>query len=163
MAYKNLSSKGDLFVHNGTSLVRLPVGSNGKFLVADSTASSGLAYSNEIYIEGTGQTTGAVTDDLITLDLGAVAGAYSVQVRVVGFESTTPAGCNYQIDGGARTTGAAATLIGQSQELNEEAALTSADVVLVVSGNDLIVRATGVAALTIDWRCSLQYVFQDAV
>lgn len=161
MAYKNLSIKGDIFVHNGTSLVRLPVGANGKFLVADSTATQGVAWSNEIYIEGTGQTIGAVTADLITLSLGAVAGAYSVQVRVVGFEDTTPAGCNYRIDGGARTTGAAATLIGQSQALNEEAALATADVVLVVSANNLIVRATGVVGLTIDWRCSLRYILQD--
>ena len=104
---------------------------------------------NEIHIDGSGKTIGAVTDDLITFDLGSTAGSYSIQVRAVGFESSTPAGCVYQIDGGVRTTGAAATLIGQTAEVQEEAALTAATVELVVSGNDLIVRATGVAALTI--------------
>lgn len=136
---------------------------DGQVVLFDGVTGKLIKAGDEIYLDGTGQTTGAVTDDLLTIDLGATAGTYAVQVRVAGFESTTPAGCNYQIDGGARTTGAAATLIGQSQELNEEAALSAADVSLVVSGNDLIVRATGVAALTIDWRCSVQYIFQDAV
>lgn len=155
-----LTTKGDLLVFNGSNNVRIAVGSDGQFLIADSAASEGVAWSSEIYIDGTGQTIGAVTADLVTLDLGGTAGAYSIQARVVGFESSTPAGCVYQIDGGARTTGAAVTLIGQSQEVQEEAALTSADVQLVVSGNNLIVRATGVAALTIDWNCSLQYILQ---
>lgn len=162
-SFDNISpttTKGDLIVNDGTNNVRLPVGTDGKFLVSDSTATEGVAWSNEVYIEGSGQTIGAVTADLITLDLGGTAGAFSVQVRTVGFESTTPAGAVYQIDGGARTTGAAATLIGQSQEVQEEGALTSADVQLVVSSNNLIVRATGVAALTIDWTCSLQYILQ---
>lgn len=133
---------------------------DGQLVLYNGTTGKHIKAGDEIFVEGTGQTIGAVTDDLITLDLGSTAGMYAVQVRVSGFESSTPAGCNYQIDGGARTTGAAAVLVGQSQELNEEAAISAADVVLVVSGNNLIVRATGVAALTIDWTCSLQYILQ---
>lgn len=114
----------------------------------------------DFYVSGTGQTIGAVTDDVVTVSLGATAGAYYVQVRVVGFESATPSSCNYQLDGGVRTTGAAATLIGQSQEFDSEAALDLTDVSLIVSGNDLIVRATGIAGLTVDWTCVLQYILQ---
>lgn len=39
-----ITTKGDLIGHNGTVPVRLAVGSNGKGLVADSTAASGLAW-----------------------------------------------------------------------------------------------------------------------
>lgn len=133
---------------------------DGQIVIFDGITGKKIRGGNEIHIDGSGQTIGATTSDLITLDLGAIAGSYSVQVRVVGFDSSTPSGAVYQIDGGARTDGASATLIGQSQEVQEEIALIPADVQLVVSGNDLIVRATGVAALTIDWTCSLQYILQ---
>ena len=39
-----LTTKGDLVSHNGTNALRLGVGSNGQFLKADSTQSSGLAW-----------------------------------------------------------------------------------------------------------------------
>jgi hypothetical protein len=40
----NLTTKGDLLGHDGTKLVRLPVGSNGQVLKADSTQASGLTW-----------------------------------------------------------------------------------------------------------------------
>jgi len=43
-----ITTKGDLIGHNGTVPVRLPVGSDGKALVADSSAASGLAWAREI-------------------------------------------------------------------------------------------------------------------
>lgn len=39
-----LTTKGDVVVHNGTNNVRLPVGSDGQALYADSTQSSGLRW-----------------------------------------------------------------------------------------------------------------------
>lgn len=38
------TTKGDLLVHDGTNLVRLPAGTNGQVLNADSAAASGLAF-----------------------------------------------------------------------------------------------------------------------
>lgn len=52
------TTKGDLIVHNGTTNVRLPVGSNDLPLVADSTDSEGVVYKAlPIAGGGTGQTT----------------------------------------------------------------------------------------------------------
>lgn len=39
-----LISKGDIYTFNGAAAARLPVGSNGQVLVADSTATTGLKY-----------------------------------------------------------------------------------------------------------------------
>jgi hypothetical protein len=42
----------------------------------------------------------------------------------------------------------------------EEAALIAADAVVTVAGNNMIVRVTGVAGLTIDWKAVAEYVFR---
>ena len=109
---------------------------------------------------GTGQTVGAVTADLITVAAGATPGCYQVEAHIAAFEAGTPAGGTYEAINGVRTTGAAATLTGTTDStVNEEAALVGASVDIVVSGNNYIVRATGVAALTIEWSAKLEYVF----
>ena len=109
--------------------------------------------------EGTGATSGAVTDDLVTIALGGTAGAFTFQVIVAAFESGTPAAASYQIVGGAITDGAAATLVGTPDSIvNEDAALTDASVTLVADSNNIIVRATGVAALDINWVASVKYI-----
>lgn len=41
-----LTTKGDLLTHNSTDNVRLPVGTDGQVLVANSTASTGLSWAN---------------------------------------------------------------------------------------------------------------------
>jgi len=111
--------------------------------------------------EGTGQTIGAVTANIITFALGAAAGVYEFSVRIAAFESTTPAGAGYRINAAVRTTGAAGALIGVNAiDTFEEAALVGCAVAIVVVGNNAIVQVTGVAALTIDWTAELDSVFQ---
>lgn len=108
--------------------------------------------------EGTGSTVGAVTADLITISLGATPTTYIFDVQVVGFNASTPAGVGIDIFGSARTTGAAATVIEEPDKfVNPEAALTGADANLIGSGNNIIVRVTGVGGLTINWRAFLVY------
>lgn len=125
----------------------------------DGTTGAAIKDSSTIMLEGTGATSGAVTDDVITVALGASARAFSFHVLVVGFESTTPAGISYEMVAGARTDGASATIIGTADVTsNEEAALSAASIDMVASGNNAIVRVTGVAALDINWRATLKYV-----
>lgn len=109
--------------------------------------------------EGTGQTIGAVTDDIITFALGAAAGCYTFHVKLVGFEATGPSGAGYEITAVVRTTGAAGALIG-IPVINaiEDAAVAAAIGTIVVVGNNAIVRVTGVAALTINWVAELDSV-----
>lgn len=103
-------------------------------------------------VQGTGTTIGAVTSDIITFSMGAVAATYVFEFRVKGFEATTPAGCGYSVFATVRTTGAAATVCGVPDVIvNEEAALVNCDVDVVASGNNAILRVTGTAGLTVTW------------
>jgi hypothetical protein len=112
-------------------------------------------------ISGTGQTVGAVTADVITFPLGAVPGTYTFDVNVASFEPTTPAGAGYGIVASVRTTGAAAVLVpNQAIDELEEAALVPANAAITVSANNMIVRVTGVAGLTVDWKAVAEYVFR---
>ena len=109
---------------------------------------------------GTAQTVGAVTADVITFPMGAVAGTRAFDVTVAGFEATGPSGVGYSIIASVRTTGVAGTLIPTPDITNnEDAALAAASGTVVVVGNDAIVRVTGVAGLTIEWSATLQSVF----
>ena len=79
-------------------------------------------------------------------------GTYTFDCRVAAFETSTPAGAAYNIFGAVRTDGTTPTLLGTPDKFsNEEAALTTADATLAVSGNDLVLTVTGVAGLTINW------------
>lgn len=107
---------------------------------------------------GSAQTIGAVTADVITISLGATPSTFSIEARVAAFESGTPAGAGYKLFGAFITDGAAATLIGTvDQIVNEDAALAAADATFVTSGNDVILRVTGVALLTIEWDANAEY------
>jgi len=118
--------------------------------------------SADINTTGTGQTVGNVTADIITLAAGATPGVYTIEATVAGFESAGPTGAGYQLFGVVRTTGAAATIVSTiTTNAKEEAALASADATIVVSGNNIIVRVTGVVARTINWVASLKYIFRS--
>ena len=111
-------------------------------------------------LQGTVTTVGAVTGDAITFSLGATPGAYKFVFSIVGFNSATPAGAGYDIDAAARTTGAAATVISTPDgDEDEDAAFIAADWDIIASGNNIIVRMTGVAGLTINWSVVGYYVF----
>lgn len=101
--------------------------------------------------KGTADTIGAVTADLITIPLGLVAGTYQFEARAKAFESTTPAGAGYNIYATFTTDGASATLVGNQDIFNEDAALSTADAYFVASGNNAVLQVLGVAALTLHW------------
>lgn len=140
-----------------------PAANNINLFTADSTANNangirstaaGSTVTTQLTnrLQGTGSTTGAVTADIITFALGATPGVYTIEFRVSGFESTTPLGAGYSIFGTVRTTGVAATLVGTPDKIvNEEGALSAGNADLVVSGNNAILRVTGIAVLTVNW------------
>lgn len=115
-------------------------------------------------LRGSGTTIGAVTTDLVTFPLtgptiGTVPGAIVIDAQVVAFESTTPASAGYALFGTVRGTGAATVLVGTPDKIvNEEAALATADANIVVSGNNVIIRVTGVVGLTLNWNVVATYV-----
>lgn len=114
---------------------------------------------------GTATTVGAVTGDLVTFamsaaNLGATPGTMVIDAQICAFEAVTPSGAGYAIFGTVRTTGAAATLVGTPDKItNQEAALSTSDANIVVSANNVIIRVTGVAGLTIHWRVLATYTY----
>jgi len=111
-------------------------------------------------IVGTVQTIGAVTGDVITVSLGTTPGIYLFKVDIIGFDATTPGGLAYFLTGAARTTGVAASeLPGQMADEFEEAAYVLCDNDLLCVGNNGIIRVTGTAGKTINWRAVLTYTF----
>ena len=114
------------------------------------------------FLTGTATTVGAVSADVITLPLGSTPGNYTFNVMVSSFEPTTPVGASYTIAAGVRTTGAAAVLIpNQVPDEMEEAASIPEDAEVVVAGNSMIVRVTGMAGVTIRWIAYIEYIFRD--
>ena len=154
--------------------VAVPVANNLNIFANDTTENnnngiqttgSGATVTIEITnrLQAQGSTVGAVDTDLVTFDLRATPGTYTFDISVSGFESTTPAGCGYQIFGTVRTTGAAATLVGTPDRIsNEEAALTACQAALQVSGNNAIIRVTGTAGLTVNFGTVALYTFRGA-
>lgn len=110
-------------------------------------------------LQGSGSVTGAITGDIITFALGGSAAVYRFEIYVTGRDVATGDGVGYSLMGSARTDGAAATLIGSPfQDNDEDASLTAALMNLVVSGNNVILQATGVAAQTINYSAVCTYV-----
>lgn len=109
---------------------------------------------------GTGTTIGAVGGGILVIPLGAIAGTYMIDVKVAGFESTTPASAGYHINAAVRTSGAAATLVtNQVVDAMTEAALVASNAQVIVNLNTAIVQVTGVAGLTINWTAIAEYAF----
>lgn len=110
-------------------------------------------------VTGSGTTVGAVTTDIITIPLGAVAAVTSYDILVAGNNTTDGQGVGYSLFGTVRTNGAAASLQGTVDKIsNENAGSVAADANLVVSGNNAIVRVLGIAAKTINWSAILRSV-----
>ena len=128
--------------------------------IVTSGAGNTITIASSNALTGTGTTIGAVTTDLITFAMGATPGVYTFQGRASGFESVTPAGVSARLISGVRTTGAAATEIQTEKDFtNSEAALITAAVDLIISGNNMIIRVTGVVGLTINWVADFKYTF----
>ena len=110
-------------------------------------------------LQGTASVTGAVTGDIITFDLGASAAVYRFTFVVSGRDTTSGDGVGYTVDASARTDGAAATTIATPFiDADEDASLSAALITVVASGNNVILRSTGVAGQTIDYSAVGYYV-----
>lgn len=151
---------------------QIPIGSSGNppvlstltagVGVSITNASGSITISVDQAANGQVQTVGAVTGDAITLALGGATAVYTLEARVSGLETGTPAGAGFQIFGTVRTDGATATLVGVPDIVsNAEAALNGTDATIVVSGNNAIIQVTGDTGLTIDWETDLQYTIRS--
>ena len=110
-------------------------------------------------LQGSGSTTGATTADLITIALGASAAVYRLEFKVSGRDTTSGDGVGYSVLTSIRTDGVTATVI-QSPfiDTDEDASLTGANIDFIASGNNGILRVTGVALRTINYQSVGYYI-----
>ena len=107
---------------------------------------------------GTGQTVGATTADLYTLALGSTAASYRFSITITGFSDVGHA-VGYTIDGSIKTDGGTATIVDViNRDADEDAGDTAAQGTMLASANNAIVRVTGVAGETYNWRAIIEWV-----
>lgn len=131
----------------------------------DGIRTDGSSGSNTLTVQltnrltGTGTSVNAATSDIITFSLGAIVASYRFNFDVIGRDTTTGDSVGYSVDGTAKTNGAAASLVATPFiDNDEDASLVTADMDLIASGNNIILRATGVAGQTITYKAVGLYV-----
>ena len=103
-------------------------------------------------------TNDATPTTIVSFPLGAIPATFTIDGFISAFNSTGPAGAGYFFTAAVRTTGAAAVAIGvEFTSEFEEAALAATDVNVGVSGNNLVIIVTGIAATPIDWLAQATY------
>jgi hypothetical protein len=150
---------------------QLVIGSTGVDpVVATLTAGSGVTITNgagsitvatnaDGFVTSTVQTTNATPTTLFSLTLGA-NNAANIFANVVGTISDYSATLVGTANGGARRAGAGAILIGSPTVNYTEDSAGAPNLDIIISGNNVIVQVTGIAAQTWNWRGLIQYVLQ---
>ncbi len=110
-------------------------------------------------MQGTGTTVGATTADIITFT-PTVIGTYKLKFETAAYNTTSTLGAGYDVFGAVRFNGVTSTVCGSADTIdNEEGAMSSCDIDIVVSGANAILRVTGYLAQTINWGAVGTYVF----
>jgi len=107
-------------------------------------------------------TVGAVTTPIITFT-PTVIGTYAIECRVSAYNTTASLGAGYSIFGSIRFDGVNSNLCGTVDRIvNEEGAMSSANVTMTVSGGNILINGVGYAAQTINWNAVALYTFVGA-
>jgi len=119
---------------------------------------------NTVTISLTNRATGTVTttDDtittVITLPMGATPACLYVYGNVQAFNSSNPAAGGYSFSGAFITDGITATELGSDfQDQFESLILEDADILLIASGNNIVLQVEGLPATTINWNSLMEY------
>ncbi len=139
------------------------LGGAGITTSAEPPGSDNLIISLQNSSNDTGQTIGATDLDITTIALPSV-GTYTLEVRVAVWKisgGTGQSGAAIAINGGVRTNGVTATLIRDSDGFfHNDAELDGIDVNIIASGNNAIIRCSGIAGFTLNWGAFSVYVFR---
>lgn len=113
-------------------------------------------------LQGTTSTVGAVTSAMITFTPTTV-GTYAIECRIGAYNTTSLLGAGYSLFGTARFDGVNSNLCGTPDKIiNEEGAMSSANITMTVSGADILINAVGYAAVTINWSAVGLYTYVGA-
>jgi hypothetical protein len=154
--------------------VAVPVANNLNIFSNDSTANNvnGIHTtvnpngSDNFYVlltnrlQGTVNTVGAVTSAIVTFT-PTVIGTYAIEARIAAYNTTGSIGAGYSVFGTVRFDGVNSNLCGTPDKIvNEEGAMSAANVTMTVSGANVLLNGVGYAAQTIKWSAVGLYTFQ---
>lgn len=109
-------------------------------------------------ISGTLTTNNATPSTIVSFSLGTTPAVFTFDIQIACFNVTDVNGDGYFISGSARTDGITATLCGTPDKIVNEEIADTADANMVVSGNSVIIQATGIALKTHRWRALATYI-----
>jgi hypothetical protein len=125
----------------------------------------GTGTSNEVDIVltnrlvGSVTTAGLVTSAIVTY-IPTVIGTYAIEARVAAYNTTSSLGAGYSIFGTVRFDGVNSNLCGTPDRIvNEEGAMSAANVTMTVSGANILINGVGYAANNINWNVVGLYTF----
>jgi len=154
--------------------IAVPVANNLNIFSNDTTANNANGIrttviadgSDNFYVEitnrlqGTVTTVGAVTSAVVTFT-PTVIGTYAIEARIAAYNTTGSLGAGYSVFGTIRFDGVNSNLCGTPDKIvNEEGAMSSANVTMTVSGANVLINGVGYAAQTIKWSAVGLYTFQ---
>jgi hypothetical protein len=139
------------------------VNNNNGIRTDGSSGSNTLTVQITNRVQGIISTSGAVTTPIITFT-PTVIGTYAFEVRIAGYNETSLLGAGYSLFGTARFDGVNSNLCGTPDKvINEEGAMSSANVTFTVSGANILINGVGYAAQEINWSAVGLYTFIGVV
>lgn len=104
---------------------------------------------------GTLQTTNATPGNVLTIAI-PTGGVVVINAFVTARIGTITSGAGYEIIGTYKNNAGTVTLVGANATplTNEDAGLASASIALAISGTNVLVQVTGIAATTIEWAAT---------
>ncbi len=110
-------------------------------------------------LQGTVTTTNSTPTPIITFT-PTVIGTYAIEIRIAAYNTTSTLGAGYSVFGSARFDGVNSNLCGTADRIvNEEGAMSSANVTFTVSGANILINAVGYGAENINWSAVGLYTF----
>jgi len=104
-------------------------------------------------------TTNATPTPIVTFT-PTVVGVYAIEMRVSAYNTTSSLGAGYSLFGTARFDGTDSHLCGTVDKIiNEEGAMSSANITMTISGSDILFNAIGYATENINWLAVGLYTF----
>jgi hypothetical protein len=132
---------------------------DGTITIAGNPGTNTLTASIGNSATGTGQTIGAVTADIITIPLSTTPTTYTIEARIAAFEATGPNSAGFSLFATVQSGAVSAILIVDTDKIKHASVpIDTSDANIVVSGDNAIVRVTGVVGLTIDWSAFSVYI-----
>lgn len=114
-------------------------------------------------LTGTVTTVGATTSPIVTFT-PSVIGTYAIECRIAAYNTTGSLGAGYSVFGTARFDGVNSNLCGTPDKIvNEEGAMSAANVTMTVSGANILINGLGYQLLGVDqsinWSAVGLYTF----